>query len=105
MELRLAALRLIKIDLLLVKESLTPVAYMLKITEPLTDAQLNRLALATPWAPVMIEACVGTWNDKSAWFDASITQIETTSKIAAVKHKKTLQWGQVKRKRGFISHD
>ena len=105
MERRLTALRLVKIDILIVKESLTPVAYMLKITEPLTDAQLKRLTLATPWAPVIIEACVGAWDENAAWFDASISLIETQSKIAAAKHKKTLQWGQVKRQRGFISHD
>ena len=105
METRLTALKLVKLDLLMVKEPLTPVAFMLKLTEALTDAQLNLLGLATPWTPVTVEACVGTFNESTRCFNASITLIEAPSRIPTTKHKKTLQWGQVKRKRGYISYD
>lgn len=103
---RLAALRLTSIDTLTVKEPSLPVAYRLNITEPLSNAQLNRLVLATPWKPMMIEATVGEWNDDTKSFDASIEVIESQPKIPTPKLKKnTLKWGHVKRKRGFVAYD
>lgn len=102
---RLIALRLGTIDSLVVKEAHTPVAFKLNITDPLTDAQLNLLSLASPWKPMTVHAVLGEWNEALKSFDASITVIEAPSKPIAPKHMKTLRWGQVKRKRGFVSHD
>jgi hypothetical protein len=103
---RLTALKLITIDTLLVKESYLPNAFKLNITEPLTAMQLNHLVLASPWKPTQIEAHVGDWNEDTGSFDAIVVVIETPPRIpTTTKNKKTLRWGQNKRKRGFISHD
>ncbi len=105
MNTRLMAIRLIRIDTLMVKEPLLPIAYKINITEQLTEAQLNRLALVSPWMPMAIEVQLGDWNNAKGSFDATISSIESPPKTPAVKHKRTLRWGQVKRKRGYMSHD
>ena len=105
MNTRLMAIRLIKIDTLMVKEPLLPIAFKINITEQLTEAQLSRLVLASPWMPMAIEVQLGDWNNTKGSFDATISSIESLPKTPAVKHKKTLRWGQVKRKRGYMSHD
>jgi hypothetical protein len=102
---RLTALRLERIDSLVVKEPHTPVTFKLNLVDPLSDAQLNLLTLASPWKPMMVDAILGEWNERGKSFDAVIAVIETPSKSVAPKHVKKLRWGQVKRKRGFISHD
>ena len=68
---RLAALRLITADTLLVKPPYEPCVFIIRPDEPLSDAQLKRLALAAPWNPVMIEATL------TAGLDASIHAIES----------------------------
>lgn len=102
---RLTALKLVNMSTLLVKETHTPVVFKLNLVEPLSNAQLNLLAVATPWKPSVIEAVVTQWNDEVQAFDASITTIETPPKTQTQKQSKTLRWGQVKRKRGFAFHD
>jgi hypothetical protein len=102
---RLTALRLIGIDSLIVKEPMLPVAFKLSIIDPLSDAQLNRLVLATPWKPITVEAHVGGWNECTNSFDATIVLIENPPKPPHTEFKKTLRWGQVKQKRGFVFHD
>ena len=72
---RYAALRLARADLLIVKEPSEPCALALRPTEPLCDAQIRRLALATPWNPVMIQASVGRWDTNA--FEADIHTIES----------------------------
>ena len=67
---RLAALRLITADTLLVKPPYAPCIFIIRSEDPLSDAQLQRLALAAPWNPVMIEASLGVHH-------ASIHTIES----------------------------
>jgi hypothetical protein len=102
---RLTALRLTKLNSLLVKEQQSPVTFKMNIVEPLSEAQLNCLVQATPWNPTTIEAQIGPWNPELASFDATITLIEMPSKIPTQTHRKVLKWGHVKRKRGYLSHD
>jgi hypothetical protein len=102
---KFTALKLIKTNILLVKELNQPVCLKLNITEPLTDTQMRLLALATPWKPITIGAQISEWNNALQALDAVIAAIETQGKIPVQKHHKTLRWGLVKRKRGFISHD
>ncbi len=102
---RLVALKLVTIKSLLVKDLHTPAVFKLNITEPMLDAQLSLLALATPWKPTIIEAQIEEWDDETLAFKASIKTIEPPPKIQTQKQAKTLKWGQIKRKRGFISHD
>ena len=102
---KFVALKLISANILLVKEPNQPVCLKLSITEPLTDTQMRLLALATPWNPITIGAHTSEWNNTLQTLDAEITAIETHGKLPVQKHHKTLRWGLVKRKRGFISHD
>lgn len=100
---RLAVLRLAGADLVYAKEPSSPVVLCLVLSEPLLDSQLRLLAVATPWNPVMVEACVG-----DAWcqgFAATIDSIETLPKIPIVQPRRRLRMGLVKRKRGFLFHD
>jgi transcriptional regulator len=102
---KFVALKLISTNILLVKEPNQPVCLKLSITESLTDTQMRLLALATPWNPITIGAHTSEWNNALQTLDAEITAIETHGKLPVQKHHKTLRWGLVKRKRGFISHD
>ena len=102
---RLVALRLEALDSLVVKEPHTPVAFKLNLTDPLSDAQLHMLTLASPWKPMNIESTISGWNERLQCFDATISVIETPSKKPTPQPMKQLKWGQVKRKRGFVSHD
>jgi len=102
---RLVALKLVTVKSLLVKDPHTPAVFKLNFAEPLLDAQLSLLALATPWKPTIIEARIEEWDDEVLAFKASIETIESPPKIQLQKQARTLKWGQVKRKRGFVSHD
>ena len=102
---RLIALRLEKINLLVVKEPHTPITFCLNLIEPLTNAQSNLLAIAAPWRTMAVETEIHGWNSDLRCFDATISIIEGHLRIQAPKHMKRLRWGHVKRKRGFISHD
>jgi hypothetical protein len=82
-----------------------PVALKLNAVEPLADAQMRLLCLASPWNPFMIRARLGEWNDALQAFDAVVVEIESPPKLPAPEHRKTLRWGLQKRKRGLISHD
>ena len=99
------ALRLEKLDALVVKAPHTPITFNLNIIEPLTSAQLNLLSVAAPWRTMTVETEIHGWNSDLQRFDATISVIEGHPRIQAPKHTKRLRWGQVKRKRGFISHD
>jgi hypothetical protein len=100
---RLAALRLAGTDMVFAKEPSSPVVLCLVLTEPLVDSQLRLLAMATPWSPVMIEACVADALNQG--FAATIDTIETLPKIPIVQPRRRLRTGLVKRKRGFLFHD
>jgi hypothetical protein len=104
-ESRLAALRLINADTLLVKQTDQPVAFKLNVTDPLSDAQMRLLALASPWNHIIVHAHMGEWSDALQAYNTTITAIETPPRDPVLKHTKTLRWGLRKRKRGFISHD
>jgi hypothetical protein len=95
---RLAALRLVGTDTLYAKEPKSPVVLALSLTEPLSDQQLKHLAIAAPWSPVMIEACV---EGSSARIDV----VEPLPRIQPLPPKRRLRAGLSKRKRGFLSHD
>jgi hypothetical protein len=101
----LIALRLTTLNTLLVKEIDTPVSFKLNIVDPLTDQQTRMLSVATPWRPLKILAQLGDWNEPLQAADAVVLVIETPPKSHAPKHKATLRWGLVKRKRGYFSHD
>jgi hypothetical protein len=104
-ERNLMALRLTKLNTILVKEIDTPVSFILNITDPLTDHQTRMLSVAAPWRPLKILAHVGEWNNILQAMDAEVLVIETPPKQQAPKHKQSLRWGLVKRKRGYFSHD
>jgi hypothetical protein len=76
---RYATLRLARADLLIVKEPSEPCVMAFRPSEPLSDAQLRRLALATPWDPIMIQARPGRWEDNA--FDAEVNGIESQIKF------------------------
>lgn len=78
---RFAVLRLCGLNKIVVKEPNEPCIFILNLPDPLTDAQLRRLALAAPWSPVMIEATLGPWDASKNTFDAEIQAIESTPKI------------------------
>ena len=102
---RLAVLRLTGTDIVYAKEPSSPVVLTLFVTEPLLDSQLRLLALAAPWSPIMIEACVDdTWH-AGGGFGTRIDVIETLPKIPIPQPKRRLRAGLVKRKRGFLFHD
>ena len=73
---RLAVLRLRGLSQVIVKEPNEPCVFHLHLQEPLTDTQLRRLAIAAPWAPVMIEAALGAFHTDQNAFDAEIQTIE-----------------------------
>ena len=103
---RLVALRLETIDTLVVKEPHTPVTFRLNIVEPLATAQLNLLATTSPWKALTVGTEIHGWNSRLQCFDATISIIEGHPRLPAPpKHTRRLRWGQVKRKRGFVSHD
>jgi hypothetical protein len=102
---RLVALKLIKLDTILVKEINSPVSFKLTLSEPLTDPQLHMLSPTTPWNPLKITACIGEWNDSLQAFNATVSMIEAPARKPTIKRPMTLRWGLVKRKRGFLSHD
>jgi hypothetical protein len=78
---RFAVLRLCNLNRVVVKEPNEPCIFILHLTEPLTDTQLRRLAIAAPWSPVMIEAALGAWNAAQNTFGAEIQAIETSPKL------------------------
>lgn len=78
---RFSVLRLCHMNKLVVKEPNDPCVILLKPSDPLSDAQLRRLVLATPWAPVMVEAEIEGWNASDNTFNAQIESIETIPKI------------------------
>ena len=100
-----SAIKLIKHNSLLVKEPKRPVVFKLHITDPLTTAQMRMLAAATPYRPLTVTAQTGSWNDALKSMNATITTIESLPKPIPLKHSKTLRWGLMKRKHGFLSHD
>jgi len=102
---KFAAIKLIKHDTLLVKTPDQPITIKLNITDPLTTAQMRMLATASPYSPLIINTQVGKWNDDLQAMDAKIVTIESLSKQPVSKHRNTLRWGLVKRKRGYFSHD
>jgi hypothetical protein len=102
---RVAALKLIRHDTLLVKEVDSPVAFKLYITDPLTTAQMGMLATASPFSPLIITIQTERWNDAMQALDASINTIESRPRPAPSKHRIVLRWGLTKRKRGYLSHD
>jgi hypothetical protein len=101
---RLAVLRLAGTDVVYAKEPSSPVVLALSITEPLLDSQLRLLALAAPWSPIMIEACLDDTHN-GVGFRARIDVIETLPKIPIPQPRRRLKAGLVKRKRGFLFHD
>jgi hypothetical protein len=102
---RLAALRLANCNVLYAKEPNSPVVLALFMLEPLSDAQLRHLSVASPWNPVMIDADVDySWHEGYG-FGASISSIETLPRIAIIPPKRHLRPGVYKRKRGFLFHD
>jgi len=74
---RLAVLRLCSVDRLTAKEPNEPCVFVIQPSDPLTDVQLRRLATASPWRPVMVEAALGRWDHEANAFEADITTIET----------------------------
>jgi len=78
---RLAVLRLYNLNRIVVKEPNEPCVFVVNLPDPLTDAQLRRLATAAPWSPVMIEAALGAWDAAKKTFDAEIQAIESAPKI------------------------
>ena len=102
---RLAVLRLENLTTMYAKEPSSPVVLALRPTPPLHDAQITRLAAATPWNPVMIEAEV----DLSHWdktFPAEVQTVESTQKPILPKPRRRVPPQSLLRQfRGFISHD
>jgi hypothetical protein len=96
---RLAAIRLLRADTLLVKTPDQPVSLKLHLVDPLTDAQMRLLAQASPWNPLIILAQLGPWDDRRMAIDAEIMEIESPPKSIAQKRAKRLRWGLTKRKR------
>jgi hypothetical protein len=78
---RFAVLRLCNLNRMVVKEPNEPCIFVLHLSEPLTDTQLRRLAIAAPWNPVMIEVALGARNAAQNTFDAEIQAIETSPKL------------------------
>ena len=74
---RLAVLRLCAVDRLAAKEPNEPCVFVIRPSDPLTDAQLRRLVAASPWKPIMVEATLGRWDQEANTFEADITTIET----------------------------
>jgi hypothetical protein len=101
---RFAVLRLVGVDTVYAKEPDSPVVVSLHLLEPLSDAQLRHLAIASPWNPVIVEACMDCVWDGSG-FGARINVIETTPKVPLYHPKRRLREGLYKRKRGFLFHD
>ena len=104
---RLAVLRLADLNTLYAKEPTSPVVMAIKPTPPLFDAQVTRLATATPWNPVMIEANVdlNNWQENNA-FLAEVQTVESAPKLKNHKHKRRVPPQSLLRQfRGFIAHD
>jgi hypothetical protein len=78
---RLAVIRQPSLSTLVVKEPNEPRVFIIKLSEPLSDAQLRRLVVASPWNPVMIEAVMGPWDSSDNTFDAEIQTVECMPKI------------------------
>ena len=108
--LRMAALRLTDACTLHAKESdSSPVMLTLKPTPPLENAQLRRLAPATPWKPVMIGAVVDfeKWDPDTKAFEAEIHTIESLPRLpndGKRVHRRKVP-NLIKQKRGFVSFD
>lgn len=102
---RLAVLRLGDLNTVYAKEPSSPVVMALRPTPPLHNAQVTRLAVATPWNPVMIEADVDFehWNNHA--FSAEIHTVESSPKLPNIHKRRIPPQSLLKQFRGFISHD
>ena len=98
--LRLAIIKLSDLHTCFAKITDSAVLLPLHLDEPPSEQQLRLLALASPFAPVMVTARVSTaWNGKA--FPAEITSVESPPRIQIPK-KRTLRTGVWIRKRGGV---
>ena len=97
---RLSALRLKTLDTLYAMNG--PVTLALRLDPPLSDAQLSRLALASPLRPMAIEAEVNfdEYDQTNNSFRAEITSIETQPKIVTIKRRRIV--GAKVQRRGML---
>ena len=74
---RFSVLRLCHASKLVIKEPNRPTTLVAIPADPLHDAQLRRLVLAAPWAPIFIEATLEEgWDPKAGAFRVQIESIE-----------------------------
>jgi hypothetical protein len=99
-KMRLSALRLKTLDILYAVDG--PVTLALRLDPPLSDAQLYRLALASPLRPMAIEAEVNfdDYDQVDNSFRAEIISIESQPKIVTIKHRRTV--GAKVQRRGML---
>jgi hypothetical protein len=95
---RYAILRLTDARTLVAKEPESPVVRSLKLADDLTPAQMRHLCVATPYAPVMVDADV-KWDVGRQVFEAVVLDVEVAPRVpqAKVVRKARMQ----KRKRGL----
>ena len=98
--LRLAIIKLSDLHTCFAKATDSAVLLPLHLLEAPSEPQLRLLALASPFAPVMVTVRVSTaWNGKA--FPAEITSVESPLRIQIPK-KRTLRSGVGIRKRGGV---
>ena len=98
--LRLSIIRLGDLHTCFAKIVDSAVLLPLCLTEAPSEQQLRTLALASPFAPVMVTARVSTtWNGKA--FPAEIITVESPLRLQ-IPRKRTLRSGLGLRKRGGV---
>lgn len=97
---RYAVLRLLTTRRILAKDG--PCAFVLEPADPLADAQLRMLAVATPWNPVMMEATDPVWDGRA--FVADVTSIESQPRPPPMPKSRRVQ-RLVRRNPRFIGAD